>query len=220
MVQAYNDLYLNDFLFSIPLWKRIPEAEISLWLKIPYTIFVLFLIPVYWKHWGIKNFLWFSDVALILSVPALWLESKLLASMLAVGVLLPELYWNLELLIRIVTRKQLFGLTAYMFDDSRPLYLRLLSLFHVALPAVLIFILSKFGYDLRAVYYHTLLACALLLITYKTTGPSSNINWVFGPGNSPQEKISPETYLVLIVLIYITVLFVPSHFLLDWIFNR
>lgn len=58
--------------------------EIDLWVKISYTAFVLVLIPIYWKHWGPANFLWFSDIALILGVPALWLESSLLASMMAV----------------------------------------------------------------------------------------------------------------------------------------
>jgi hypothetical protein len=35
--------------------------------------------------------LWFSDVALLVTVPALWIESRLLASMMALAVILPEL---------------------------------------------------------------------------------------------------------------------------------
>lgn len=212
-------LLVNYYFPGFPFLEDFSNEHFSLWLKLPYSFFVLFLIPVYLKHWGIKNFLWFSDVALILSVPALWLESSLLASMLAVGVLLPEIYWNIELFLRLITRKPLAGLTDYMFDDSRPLYLRLLSLFHVVLPGILILMLLKLGYDSRAIYYQTGLACIILLITYKVTDPSKNINWVFGFGKSPQGKLDSRLFLVLVILTYIFLLFVPSHFLLDWIFN-
>ena len=58
--------------------------KIALSLKLTYSIFVAWVIPIYWKQYGPANYLWFSDVALILLVPALWLESKLFFSALAV----------------------------------------------------------------------------------------------------------------------------------------
>lgn len=192
--------------------------RIALWIKILYTAFVIVLIPVYWKHWGPANFLWFSDIALILCVPALWLESSLLASMMAVGVLLPEVYWNIELLLRLATGKEMTGLTGYMFDRERPLFLRLLSLFHVLLPIVLILMLSEFGYDPKALFWQTGLAWAVLVICYKFTSPSKNINWAFGFGESVQERFPRVVWLILIMLAYLFLLFVPTHFLLKWLF--
>jgi hypothetical protein len=59
-------------------------------VKVAQTAFVGALIPTYWRHYGPANFLWFSDVALLASVPALWLESPMLASTQAVNVLVPE----------------------------------------------------------------------------------------------------------------------------------
>jgi hypothetical protein len=47
---------------------------IPLWLKIAYTAFVVVVIPIYWASWTPANFLWFCDVALLLTLPALWLE--------------------------------------------------------------------------------------------------------------------------------------------------
>jgi hypothetical protein len=38
------------------------------------------VVPTYWRQYGPGNFLWFSDVALLASVPALWFESPLIAS--------------------------------------------------------------------------------------------------------------------------------------------
>lgn len=201
---------------------EIPESliptRIGLLLKILYTGFVLFLIPIYWKKWGPVNFLWFSDIALILSVPALWLESSLLASMMAVGVLLPEIYWNLELFFRLLTGRAGAGLTDYMFDSSHPLYLRLLSLFHVILPFVVLLMLYEFGYDTRAIYYQTVFAWVILYVTFKLSSPADNINWVYGLGKSPQTRISPHLYLLLLMLLFLIGLFMPTHFLLNWFF--
>lgn len=64
--------------------------RISLWIKILYTLFVCLLTPVYWVEYGPANFLWFSDIALLVTVTALWLENRLLASMMTVAALLLE----------------------------------------------------------------------------------------------------------------------------------
>jgi hypothetical protein len=72
---------------------------IPVWFKIAYTLFVCFLVPIYWRRYGPANFLWFSDITLLVTVPALSLGSPLLASMMALAVTLPELAWNLDLVL-------------------------------------------------------------------------------------------------------------------------
>ena len=71
-------------------------ATIPLWFKLAYTAFVLYVMAVWWKNYGWTNFLWFSDIAFIGAVPAMWLESAAMASVLTVAVLLPELLWNVD----------------------------------------------------------------------------------------------------------------------------
>lgn len=56
------------------------SQEVPLLVKILYTVGVSVVVPVYWYSYGPSNFLWFSDLALLLTVAALWLESPLLAS--------------------------------------------------------------------------------------------------------------------------------------------
>ena len=51
---------------------------------------------MYWIWLGPANFLWASDIALFVTLAALWLESRLLASMMTLAVLLPELLWNVD----------------------------------------------------------------------------------------------------------------------------
>ncbi len=58
---------------------------IPLWIKIAYTVFTVITVAVYAVKYLLGNFLWFSDIALVLTVPALWFESSLLAGMMTVG---------------------------------------------------------------------------------------------------------------------------------------
>lgn len=192
---------------------------IPLWIKLAYTVFALITVVIYARRWGFANFLWFSDIALIVTVPALWMESSVLASMMAVGILLPEVLWNLGFFTRLLTRRRLGGLTDYMFDRSKPLYLRALSLFHVFLPPLLVWMVARLGYDSRALWSQTLLAWVVLLLCYVFTDPKENINSVFGPGSRPQEKIHPLAYLALVLLAFPLLVFLPTHLLLGWLFS-
>jgi len=69
----------------MPDWLH--PAQIPLWLKLAYTLFICVVVPVYWLQYGPGNFLWFSDLALLATTAALWLENSLLVSMMAVSVL-------------------------------------------------------------------------------------------------------------------------------------
>ena len=190
------------------------DPAIPLWIKLAYTLFVAILVPVYWKKWGLANFLWFSDIALFVMLAAVWLESSLLASMMAIGVLLPEIAWNISYFFRLLTGSKLLGLTDYMFDSSKPLYLRALSLFHVILPALIIWMLFRFGFREDALYYQLRLGWLVLLVTYFFTDPAENINSAFGPGNKPQTRISPHLYFILVLLGFPLLIYLPSWLLL------
>jgi hypothetical protein len=200
---AYN---MNYLLENIPLA-----------FKLAYTAFALFIIPIYYKQWGPGNFLWFSDIALFGSVIALWVESSLLASMMAVGVLLPEIAWNIDYFGRLISGRKLFGLSDYMFNKEKSIFLRSLSLFHVPIPIVLVWMVLVYGYDEKAIYYQTLLAWIVLLASYFLTKPEENVNWVYGPGEKPQQKIHPVIYLLLIMLFFPLFIYLPTHLLLKWI---
>ncbi len=184
---------------------------ISLGLKIGYTLFVCVVVPIYWRQYGPANFLWFSDIALLAMVPALWLENALLVSMMALSILFLELVWNADFWTRLVTGKSLVSLSAYMFDPNIPLFIRGLSLFHVALPILVVWLLYRLGYDRRALLWQ---------ISYLLTNPRENINWVYGLGEKPQH-IMPEWLFVLSLMIGIPLLvYLPMHFLLGRIFPK
>ncbi len=74
------------------------QARIPLALKLAYTLFVAILVPYYWVTYSAWNFLFFCDLALLMTLPALWLESSLLISIPAVGLALPQLLWVADFL--------------------------------------------------------------------------------------------------------------------------
>lgn len=187
-------------------------------LKISYTLFVCFLVPVYWRRYGPANFLWFSDIALLLAVPALWLESSLLASMMALAVTLPELGWNVDFFVRLSTGKRLMGLSAYMFDRSIPRLLRALSLFHVGLPLLLLWMVYRLGYDRRALLAQIAVALIALPLSYFFSDRRENINWVHGFGETPQTGVPGPRFLILSLLIFPLLFYLPTHLVLEKFF--
>jgi hypothetical protein len=192
---------------------------IPIWLKIAHTLFVCLIVPIYWRQYGFANFLWFSDIALLAMVPALWFESPLLTSMMALAVVLPELAWNVDFFVRLTTGVSLIGLTNYMFDETIPRFIRGLSLFHVALPLVLIWMLHRLGYDHRAFLWQTLVAAIVLPLSYLVSSPRENVNWVYGFGEKPQTMLPPPLFVVLLILMFSLGVYLPMHLLFASIFG-
>ncbi|MGH7833951.1 MAG: membrane-associated protein [Candidatus Binatia bacterium] len=193
---------------------------ISLWIKIPYTLFVAVLVPVYWVQYGPQNFLWFSDVALLVTLAALWLESRFLASMAASGTLLLDTVWNLFFFPKLIVGAGPGGLVGYMFDPEISFYVRALSLFHVALPVIQLWALYKLGYDARAWKYQAVLGCMLLLLAYRLSELKENVNWVFGIIDVPQTWMPPGAYLGLLLIIYPLGVCFPTHLILKRFFHK
>jgi hypothetical protein len=150
-------------------------GDIPVSIKIAYTLLVCLIVPVYLKSYGPANFLWFSDVALVLMVPALWTESPLLASMMALAVTLPELAWTVDFFGRLLSGCRLLGLADYMFDRRRTRFLRGLSFFHVLLPVLAVGTVHRLGYDPRALVAQTVLGEVVLVLSYLLTDPSKNV---------------------------------------------
>jgi len=194
------------------------EPQLPLWVKIGYTLFVAVLVPVYLRHYGPANFLWFSDVALLATVPGLWAESPLIVSAMTVAVGLPEILWNIDFLARLLTGRAPLGMVAYMFDRRLPRYLRGLSLFHVALPVLLVWSLARLGYDPRALLAQTVSGTLLMILSYALTSPTENINWVFGPGSKPQRRLPPLVYVTMVIVSFPMLVYLPTHLVLARLF--
>lgn len=185
---------------------------LPVWLKIAYSAFVVVLVRAYLRQYGAGNFLWFSDVALLLGCVALWLEHPLLASMQAIAVVVIESLWIVEFAVRLTTGARLTGLTGYMFDASISKFVRALSLFHVWLPIVLVWMVWRLGYDGRAFMYQTLLGSTVLVASFFLTSPRENVNLVHRWG-----RFRGASALACTLLTSPLVLFLPAHLVFSYV---
>jgi hypothetical protein len=186
--------------------------------KVGYTAFVALVCAIWLRHYGARNFLWFSDIAFIGAVPAMWLESSTLASVLAVAVLLPEILWNVDFAGRLVLRRRITGLTDYMFEPERPRLLRGLSLFHVPLPLVLLWMVHAYGYDAETGLVGAVVLAAIVLPWSRAvSSPERNINWTYGFGTR-RTRLAPSVYMALLFAGFVILVFIPTHHLLQVLF--
>jgi hypothetical protein len=183
---------------------------VPLALKLAYTGWMAVWIPIYWVHNGPANFLWLCDTANLILLPALWLESALLVSSQAVGVLLVQLLWAIDFLGALATGSHLIGGTEYMFDPTSPLWLRSLSLFHLAMPPLLIWGVWRLGYDRRGFRLETVLVWGLVLASLGAD-PERNLNWVWEPFGRAQTLVPHGVYLAVLLAAYPLVVFLPTH---------
>jgi hypothetical protein len=198
------------------------SARLPLWFKLAYSAFMAVLIPVYWHYYGPTNFLYFCDVALIITLIGVWLESPLLVSMCAVGILLPQTLWVIDFASNLLGWP-LTGMTDYMFKHENSLFLRALSLFHGWLPFLLAFLVWRLGYDRRAFPAWSAVAIVLLLVCFFFMPPPNsnagltpvNINYVWGMSdNVAQTFMPPAAWLIGQMIVVPLVLCAPVHFLL------
>lgn len=184
-----------------------------LWLKVAFTVWIAVWAPTYAVILGVQNFYWLCDLANFLLLAALWTENRRLLSMQLLAVLLVGAFWVTDVGAALVFGVHPIGGTEYMFDSVYPPALRALSLFHVMLPIVAVFAVSRLGYDRRAIHWQTGLTWLVLPLTYVFTEAERNINWVHGPFGLPQDSLDPVLYLAALMLLWPMAVYLPVHVL-------
>jgi len=199
------------------------RGRIPLWVRVGYSAFIAVLVPAYWRTYGPANFLQVCDVAAGVTLVGLWAQSRLLLSVEAVAILVPQTVWVVDFAGRLAGFRGL-GLTDYMFNPAYPRWIRGLSLFHGWLPILLLWAVRRLGYDRRALGIQTVAGAALLLTCYAafappgTVGgrrPVANVNYVYGVRQDrPQRWMPPAAWLAVVVAVAVLGMFVPAHLLL------
>jgi hypothetical protein len=191
------------------------DMRLPLWLKVAWTAWVVVWAPFYWKHYGAQNFLYFCDLGNFFIAFGLWLESALIFSWQATGLLLFQTLYSIDLVAAVVSGKHPIGGTEYMFDPNVPLFVRLLSLFHVVMPPLLAWAIWRLGYDQRAWKFQTLTAWIVVPINYFWR-PQYDVNWARGPFFREQHVVPGLVYLTAYLIVVPLVVYWPSHLLLRW----
>lgn len=174
-------------------------------------------LPAYMRVWGWANLLHLCDVAVILGCAGLWWGSSLLISSQAVGMLIPGIIWGVDVGWRLLTGRILLGGTAYMWDARAPIWVRLLSTFHLALPVALLWALRKVGYDHRALALQSAIAAGLILAA-RFLPPALNVNYAFQDPVFHRAWGPAPLHLAATIAGAIVLLYWPAHLFLSWLF--
>ena len=174
-------------------------------------------MPVYWRSWGAQNFLHICDITLILTCAGLFWSSRLLLSSQAVASLIADLLWDLDAGWRLFFGHNLVGGTEYMWDTHYALWVRLLSLFHLVWPLLLLWSLRPFGYDRRGLALQSAIAAAAMIAS-RFTNPSLNINYSFRAPIGSRSWGPAPVHVALMWLGLALLIYLPTHLLLTKLF--
>jgi hypothetical protein len=175
-------------------------------------------LPAYFRVWGWANLLHLCDVAVILSFVGIWLANPLLLSSQAVNSLAAGFLWVLDVGSRLTTGRFLIGGTEYMWDTRFPLWVRLLSTFHIGLPLVLLWTLRRVGYDRRALWLQAAIA-AFLLIVSRFLSADLNMNYAYRDPLFHRAWGPAPAHLAMIFIPLVALIYLPTHLLLSWVFR-
>lgn len=223
-MNSVSQLQVNDTSSATSSVEPRQEYQIPASVRWGFTAFMFVLVPYYWIEYGPTNFVYFCDIALFLTLAAVWTEKRIYASIAAVGITLPQLIWQLDFLGTMFDFP-LAGITGYMFNDQYSLFARGLSFFHFWLPMLLLYLVHRLGYDRRAFWGWTLISWAAMLVAYFLlpapgdvlsfpTQPR-NVNYVYGLSpDSPQTWMSSTTWLAILLAGLPLIVYLPTHMML------
>jgi len=170
-------------------------------------------VPSYAFAYGFANFLFLCNLAVILVAVGIWTCSRLLLSSQAVGILLVGAVWTLDFASRLLTGSHLIGGTEYMWDPQWPLFTRLLSLYHVILPVLLMVVLRRIGYDRRGYLLQSAIAIVGVIVG-RFFGPVANINDAFVDPILKKTWGGPVTHIAVVSGALVLVAYPLTHWLL------
>jgi hypothetical protein len=194
-----------------------PRQKIPNWFGDVALFFLALWFAAYWHAWGPANFLHLCDIAVILTCIGLWRNSSLLVSSQAVSSVLIDLVWTLDVAARLIFGHHLIGGTEYLFEGSTPLWARLLSLFHIILPFVLLWSLSRLGYDRRGWKLQSAILVPVLIAS-RLVAPDQNLNFAVQDPFLHRSYGPAPTHLFITFLFLVFVVYIPTHLLFGRLF--
>ena len=199
---------------SPPSLEKFPN-----WLRFCVGAWLLIWIPSYWHTWGASNFLQMCDIAVIFTCIGLITDNRLLISSQAVSSLLVDFAWIVDAASQFLFHRHLTGGTDYLFDAQYPLWVRLLSLFHVAMPILLLALLGRVGYDRRGFPLQCVIAVGAFMAS-RFTNPAKNMNFAFGDPFFHRAWGPPAVHVLISFAFMVVVVYFPTHWFLSRFFSR
>jgi hypothetical protein len=165
----------------------------------------------YAHYWGVQDFLYLCNVAMVLTCAGLWFGNSLLVSSQAVSTVVIGTLWGIDVGWRALSHGHfLIGGTEYMWDASRPLWVRLLSFDHLAVPATAVWAIRKVGYDRQAWAFQSGVAAVVLVIS-RWVAPERNLNFAQKELVTYHSWGPAATHLLLVWSVLVLIVYWPVH---------
>ncbi len=168
-------------------------------------------VPAYLYAYPLINFLFLCNLGVLLTALGLIAGNRLLVSSQAVAAPVIGIAWTLDVLWRLATGNFLFGGTAYMWDPQYPLFTRMLSTYHIFWPILLIYCVSRLGYDRRGWPLQTAIFAAGVTISRIATPAVENVNFAFKDPFLGRPLGPPVVHLAVVVAIMGGVAYGVTH---------
>ena len=175
-------------------------------------------VPAYADAYGAWHFLMLCNLGVLLTAIGLLLDRPLLLASQAVAAPGIFLLWIADVATRLGTGHFLHGGTAYMWDPSIPVLVRVLSLYHLAWPAVLAWALARRGYDRRGVVLQAVIAAAAFVVAITLAPPAENLQYVWQAPGAAVPTATPWPGAARHFALLVGAVYLPTHLLLCALF--
>ena len=190
-------------------------------LRIAIAAWLALYIPVYSRAYGGWHFLQLCDLSVLLACLGALLGSRLLLSAQALGAPAIALLWLADLAWFAATGHYLHGGTAYLWDGTVPAAARLLSLFHLVLPLLLVMYLRRHGYDRRALPLQAAVSALAIAVSLLGLHGFGNLNYVNAwPGGGAVLPKLPGAHAFAGWLVLCVAIYFPTHLLWQQLFGE
>lgn len=188
------------------------------WMRWTALAWFVVWFPSYWRTWGVANFVHLCDIAVILTSIGIWTNSALLISSQAVGILVLDAAWAIDAASRVFLRIALVPGNEYLLDPRYPVWVRLLTLFHLVMPALLLWGVYLMGYDRRGWALQSAIALPLFVLA-RFTRPAVNIDFAFSDPFFHRQLGPAALHILIVWLFMVIVVYLPTHLVLTWLFR-
>lgn len=128
-----------------------------------------------------------------------------------------DIVWTLDAAWTLFLGHHLVGGTEYLFDSKYPLWIRLLSLFHVVMPALMIWAICTVGYDKRGYFLQVAIALAVFVAS-RFTPPAQNVNYAFTDPFFHRALGAGPIHIALTFLFMALIVYLPTHLAFERMF--
>jgi hypothetical protein len=144
-------------------------------------------------------------------------ESPLLLSSQALIAILGGFLWLVNYSSGLILGHPIFAGMEYMWDVNLPRWVRSLSLYHVALPVLLLAGLHHFGYDRRAWKLQGLISLLVICLS-RLSSPAKNINFAFSDPLLQRAWGPAPVHVMVIWSGLMLLIYWPTHKVLSHVF--